>query len=156
VRSLVDELVRATEEHPNYRVQYLSEIVRLLLAGGGAVASARALVPGEDPLWPRRLQLSHLSARAVVAEASDEPDAALDLYDRAAAGWGSYGFSLVRALSLAGAARALDLLERPEEAGERLGEAREIMAELGAGHLLAAPKRLPSPPEEAAVSSPRD
>jgi class 3 adenylate cyclase/tetratricopeptide (TPR) repeat protein len=156
VRSLVDELIRATEEHPNYRVQYLSEIVRLLLAGGGDVESARALVPEEDPLWPRRLLLSHLSARAVVAEAADDPAAALELFERAALGWGDYGFTLVRALSLAGAGRALERLGRASEAGERLREARAILAALDAAHLLAEAGRLPPPQEEAAVSSPRD
>jgi hypothetical protein len=126
------------------------------MAGGGTVESARALVPDEDPMWPRRLQLSHLSARAVVADASDVPEAALDLFDRAADGWGSYGFTLVRALSLAGAARALDRLGRAEEARDRLAEARAIMAELGSAHLLAGPGGLPSPQEGATVSSPLD
>jgi tetratricopeptide (TPR) repeat protein len=156
VRDLVDELVRATEEHPNYRVQYLSEIVRLHLAGGGTAESARALVPEEDPLWPRRLQLSYLSARAVVAEASGDAEESLVLYDRAAEGWGGYGFGLVRALSLMGAARALDRLGRPQEARERLRRARAIVADLGAAHLLTGAEAVRTPQEEAAVSSPRD
>ena len=141
MRDLVDELVRATEEHPNYRVQYLSEIVRMHLAGGGTVESARALIPEEDPLWPRRLQLSYLSARAVVAEAADDDAGALAFYDEAAEGWGAYGFGLVQALSLMGAARALDRLERPQEARERLRHAQAIVADLGATHLLADPGR---------------
>ena len=156
VRELVDELVLATEDHPNYRVQYLSEIVRLLLTGGGSPESARALVPDEDPVWPRRLRLSHLSARAVVAEASDDPAEALGLFSEAAEGWGAYGFSLVRALSLAGAARALDRLGRADEARERIGAARAIVADLGAAHLVEDADHLRSPQEQAAVSSPRD
>ncbi len=156
MRDLGDELVRATEEHPNYRVQYLSEIVRMHLAGGGTVESARALIPEEDPLWPRRLQLSYLSARAVVAEASDDDAGALALYDEAAEGWGAYGFGLVQALSLMGAARALDRLERPQEARARLRHAQAIVADLGATHLLTGPGPAQPPQEEAAVSSPRD
>jgi class 3 adenylate cyclase/tetratricopeptide (TPR) repeat protein len=137
VRSLVDELISATEEHPNYRVQYLSEIVRLLLAGGGTVESAHELIPDEDPVWPRRLLLSHLSARAVVAEASQDHAEALLLFDRAAEGWRAYGFSLVHALSLLGAARALGALGRDGEARERLQAARSILRSIDAAHLVA-------------------
>jgi len=156
VRDLVDELVRATEDHANYRVQYLSEIVRLHLTGGGTAESARALVPAADALWPRRLQLSYLSARAVVAEASGDAEQALVLYDDAAAGWGDYGFGLVQALSLMGAARALDRLGRADEASDRLGRAEAMMAALGASHLVAGSEPAESPQEEAAVTSPRD
>src|SRR5207244_13598463 len=127
LRALVDELIEETADHPNYRVQYLSEIVRLHLPGGGSLESARALIPEEDPLWPLRLHLSYLSARAVVAEAAKEPAAALDLFDRAAEGWHSYGFGLVQALSLLGAARVLVELGRPEEARERRRTAGAIV-----------------------------
>jgi class 3 adenylate cyclase/tetratricopeptide (TPR) repeat protein len=156
MRDLVDELVGATEAHPNYRVQYLSEIVRMHLAGGGSVESARAMIPAEDPLWPRRLQLSHLSARAVVAEAADDLAGALALYDEAAEAWGEYGFGLVRALSLMGAARVLNRLGRPQEARDRLRGARTIVVDVGAAHLLGESEGTRPPQEEAAVSSPRD
>ena len=42
VRELVDELVAETEEHPNYRVQYLSEIVRHAPGGRRHRSSRRA------------------------------------------------------------------------------------------------------------------
>jgi hypothetical protein len=55
-----------------------------------------------------------------------------------------------------GAARAMDRLGRPQEARERLRRARAIVADLGAGHLLAGAEGAQTPQEEAAVSSPRD
>jgi class 3 adenylate cyclase/tetratricopeptide (TPR) repeat protein len=134
--ALVDELVAETEAHQNYRVQYLSEIVRMHLAGGGTPASARALIPDDDPRWPRRLQLSYLSACAVMAEASEDHSEALLLFDRAAEGWREYGFALVHALSLLGAARALGALDRDGEARARLQTARAILLALEAGHLV--------------------
>jgi tetratricopeptide (TPR) repeat protein len=114
LRELVDELIAETEAHQNYRVQYLSEIVRMHLACGGTLESARA----------------------VMAEASEDHTEALLLFDRAAEGRRDYGFGLVYALSLLGAARALGSLGRDDEARGRLQTARAILRSIEASHLV--------------------
>jgi tetratricopeptide (TPR) repeat protein len=80
---------------------------------------------------------SVLHTKAIVAEARNELDRALPLYDDAARRWSNFGFPLEKGHALFGAARCLTLLNRREEALRTFEKARRIFAKLGASPLVA-------------------
>jgi hypothetical protein len=78
-----------------------------------------------------------VAARAVLAEADGDPEAAVPLFEQAAERWAEYGSVLGRGLALLGSARCLLALGRRTDAEPVLREAREIFAGLGAAPALA-------------------
>jgi hypothetical protein len=80
---------------------------------------------------------SLVGARAVLAEADGDPEAALLLFEEAARRWGEYGFVFGRGLALLGSARCLLALGRRTEATPVLHQARDIFAAVEAAPALA-------------------
>jgi hypothetical protein len=72
-----------------------------------------------------------------MAEATDDPAAALELFDDAAERWAEFGFVLEHGQALLGAGRSLIELGRSGEARTHLEAARDAFAGLGAQPLLA-------------------
>jgi len=78
-----------------------------------------------------------VGARAVLAEADGNPEAALLLFEEAAKRWAEYGFVFGQGLALLGSARCLLALGRTTEATPVLHQARDIFAGLEAAPALA-------------------
>ncbi|HEX9123790.1 MAG TPA: adenylate/guanylate cyclase domain-containing protein [Actinomycetota bacterium] len=138
---LVEEFREATRESPNYRLHYLPDALRVLeacgeLADTAGLARAEALLPDEAEATAVRLQHCLVSARAILAEARGDLEDAAELYADAAGRWLRYGSVVERGQALLGQGRCLLALRDPG-AAERLREAREIFASLGAKLLLA-------------------
>jgi tetratricopeptide (TPR) repeat protein len=128
---LVAELRAATARGGGhwYRAQYLADLARLCVAAGEP-ALAEELV-AETRAVPARHQLTALSARAALAEARGDLDAAAGRYEQAARGWAAYGHVLEHGQALLGAARCLLRGDRAD-APAKLRAARGIFAGLGA------------------------
>jgi class 3 adenylate cyclase/tetratricopeptide (TPR) repeat protein len=127
-----DELLRG---RPGYRSWLLDGSARVCLAAG-ATDLLRSLVDqGIDHMTRDANSLT--SARAALSECDGDHMSALERYEDAAARWGSFPSVLEHGLALAGAGRCLLALGRSSEATERLREARERFASLGASPLLA-------------------
>jgi hypothetical protein len=108
--------------------------VRVLLWAGD-VAGAEGFIGGMDVAYLRDRN-SLLTGRALVAEAKQEHDQAIELYDDVARRWADYGFALEHGQGLLGAARCMLASDRNDEAIRRLHKAQEILAKLGARPLL--------------------
>ena len=111
--ALVSEVARLTTERAGgrrYLGQFLADMVRV--AAGPAPALARDLVDDAEAT-ATRYRLTAATARAVLAEATGEPEPAAGLYAEAAGGWSAYGHALEHALALLGQGRCLALLGRP-------------------------------------------
>jgi hypothetical protein len=93
-------------------------------------ALAGELVEGARPT-ATRYRLAAVTARAVLAEATDDPAGAADLYAEAAEGWDAYGQALEHALAVLGRGRCLLRLGR-DEAAATLRDAQERLSGLGA------------------------
>jgi tetratricopeptide (TPR) repeat protein len=109
--------------------------VRVLVAAG-ALEEAAALVERSIDLRARRLRLSMLTARGIVAEARGDVDSAIADYGEAADAWAAYGFGLEEARTRTGLARCLVALGRHAEAAPELERARELLEPLGAQPIL--------------------
>jgi class 3 adenylate cyclase/tetratricopeptide (TPR) repeat protein len=133
---LIGEFVSATRDiSPIFRNLQIADAVRLLTAAGGAdeAAALSASPEGMDI----RSELGLNTARAIVAEARGDTEQALQQYEELVRGWAGYGHALEHALVLYGAGRCLLALGRNDEAAARLGEAREILGDLGAAPTIA-------------------
>lgn len=112
-----------------YRESHMAQIVRLCVSCG-ELGLAEELVASAAGLL-RRDRRSIIAARAVVAEASGDQEAAERLHAEAAASWRTYEWPFEEAMSLLGRARCLALLGRAAEAEPIERRATEIFAGLG-------------------------
>jgi class 3 adenylate cyclase/tetratricopeptide (TPR) repeat protein len=112
-----------------YRAQHMADLARVSVAVGRP-ALAEELV---GQAWPDVARRRHgaLTVQAVLAEDQGRPEAAAELYERAAEAWGAYGHLPERGHALLGAGRCLGAIGRPE-AEDHLAEATAILAGLGA------------------------
>ena len=129
--ALVSEAAQLTAERAGgrrYLGQELADMVRV--AAGPAPALARDLVDGAEAT-ATRYRLTAATARAVLAEATGDPEHAAGLYAEAAAGWGAYGHALEHALALLGQGRCLARLGAPTPS-QVLRVAHQHLTTLGA------------------------
>jgi tetratricopeptide (TPR) repeat protein len=128
-KTLFQELERTTgtRDDPYYAAQ-LPAIIRRAV-GLGDQALAVLLMAGIEPRTP--LQRNALAAsRASIAEAADDHAEAAGFYAGAALQWRAFGDLPELGYALLGQGRCLIDLARPE-AGESLGEARELFSSMG-------------------------
>ena len=129
--SLVEEAARTTAERAGGRRflgQHLADMVRI--AAGPAPALARDLVADAETT-ATRYRLTAATARAVLTEATGEPEPAAARYAEAAVGWSAYGQALEHALALLGQGRCLAQSGRPD-AEPVLRVAHQHLTALGA------------------------
>jgi hypothetical protein len=126
----VRELGDAMRERPGFHGALLEDSTRVCSAGG-ATELLRELTGRAVPRL-RRDRNCVLSARAVLAEMEDQREVALDLHVEAAEGWGAFPHVFQHGHALLGVGRCLVALGRQPEARDRLIEAREVFAGLGA------------------------
>jgi class 3 adenylate cyclase len=127
--SLISEFERETAGRGFWRAMHCSAAVRLALACGAADLGEALL---ENLATPgARQALAATSARAAVASASGELEAAAALYAEAAAGWSEFGFIYEEALALEGEGRCRRQLGDTEGAGPLLAAATERFERLG-------------------------
>jgi class 3 adenylate cyclase/tetratricopeptide (TPR) repeat protein len=112
------------------RLMPLAEVCRLAI-DAGAPDHARLLLEGKDAGPPRSLHHA-VSARAYLAEADGDHEAAVRHYGDATTRWRSFGQPFELAHALAGGARCLTAVGRGDEAAALNAEARAIFAGLGA------------------------
>src|SRR6266540_641249 len=132
----VDEVEQATRGISDFhRARFLDELAAVYVEAG-ELDSARRLV---DSIRMTAGRAGHalVGARAVLAEADGDPEAALRLFEEAAKRWAEYGSVLGRGLALLGSARCLLALGRRTDATPVLQEARDIFAALEAAPALA-------------------
>jgi class 3 adenylate cyclase/tetratricopeptide (TPR) repeat protein len=132
---LVEEFDQALHQSPGtYRALPLPGLVRTCVATGHLALAQRLL----DGLHVNAARLRHCvgTARALLAEAQGDLEAAADLHAKTAAGWSSYGCVPEHGQALLALGRCLARLGRPG-ARDRLAEARVIFARLGARPLVA-------------------
>ena len=133
---LINEFISATDDmSPIFRNLQVADAVRLLVEAG-EVDEAAALSASPDGV-DIRSQLGLNTARVIVAEAHADTEQALQQFEELATSWADYGHVLEHALALYGAGRCLLSLGRNDEAAARLGEAREILVDLGATPTIA-------------------
>ncbi|MEX2422142.1 MAG: hypothetical protein WD670_10030, partial [Actinomycetota bacterium] len=111
-----------------------TEAARVLAAAGELDLLEELRRQDDFPL--RRTRLSQTTSGALLAEAHGRVEEALASYDDAAEGWAAFGHLLETAFAEMGSGRCLLALGRPDEAGGRLREAREIFNGLGAIPLI--------------------
>jgi hypothetical protein len=132
--------VEEIEEAPRgisdfHRARFLDELAAVCVEAGD-LEVVRRLV-GSIRMTVGRAGHSLVGARAVLAEADGDPEAALLLFEEAARRWGEYGFVFGRGLALLGSARCLLALGRRTEATPVLHQARDIFAAVEAAPALA-------------------
>ena len=126
---LAEEFDAATAGGPTeYRELYLPEIVRVLLAAGRPDLAER--IVGDRDVYVRRTRLAVASSRAMLAEAHGDLETATEGFAEAASGWEAWGGRFEAAHSLAGSARSLQALGRPEEASAAADRALAIFDSL--------------------------
>jgi len=118
----------------------LTEICRLAVACG-AQADATALVESKAIHPPRTLH-ELVSTRAQLAEARDDYEGALSLYETAAGNWEAFGNPFESAHAYAGRSRCLARLGRTDEADQYRSVAADGFAKLG---MSENPAFIPSP-----------
>ncbi len=131
---LVEEYVRATEGHASYRLQFLPDAARVLVANG-RLDRLESLIPNTDGTTARTRNAIG-TAQAILSEARGDLENASERYAAAAAAWLSYGSILERALALAGEGRCRFASGHPA-AEDALRTAREAFAALGAAPWVA-------------------
>ena len=140
VDDLVNDAMRAfaeqTQGSANFRALFVPVAVRALVALGD-VDAAKAMIPTHSDARTARHRVSILTARAVVAEARNRCEEALEGYREAIELWRAHGFRLELGLTLTGEARCLLELGRDDEAEPLLREAREVLTPLRARPALA-------------------
>jgi hypothetical protein len=132
---LAREFDDVTRDLPDHRAASLPPIVRIL-ADLGEVDQAASLVPERERAPSRRHHLCVLTARATIAEAKRDERSALEGYADVARRWSDYGSVLERAQAALGEGRCLIAVGRTPDACERLADARDSLARLGAVPLL--------------------
>jgi tetratricopeptide (TPR) repeat protein len=132
---LVQEFLRATEQHDTYRLQFLPDAARVLAATGRADLLETLLA---DAPAPRNVRTRNAlaSVQAVAAEAGGDLAGAAASYEACAAAWLAYGSLPERAHALLGEGRCRRALGEVG-ADERLREARGVFRSLGASPLAA-------------------
>jgi tetratricopeptide (TPR) repeat protein len=132
----VDEVEQATRGISDFhRARFLDELAAIYIEAG-ELDAARMFVDSIRMTFGRAGH-AVVGARALLAEADENPKAALPLFEEAAKRWTEYGSVLGRGLSLLGSARCLLALGRSTAATPVLHEARDIFATLGAAPALA-------------------
>lgn len=135
--ALIAELERVTRgRDPSQRVHELPQAARVCREAG-VIVTAKALIPSRGAPTYRRARLCLLAGRAVLAEARDEPSAALELHTAAAAGWRAFGAPAEEAHSHLGRARCLIALGQHDAAASSLRRAQRIGRSLRASLILA-------------------
>ncbi len=132
----VEEIEQATREISDFhRAHFLDELAVVCVEAGDLDVMRRLV----DSIRMTAGRAGHalVGARAVLAEADGDPEAALLLFEEAAKRWADYGFVFGRGLALLGSARCLLALGRTTEATPVLHQARDIFAELEAAPALA-------------------
>jgi tetratricopeptide (TPR) repeat protein len=133
--SLIEELERATRDRPHYRAHHLPDAVRVCVASG-ALGLAESLFEGTD-IAAERVRRLVLAGRAILAEGRGSPEEAVSLFAEAAMRWTEFSCVVAQAQALLGQGRCLVRMDRRQEAGEPLREARKIFRLLGAAPLVA-------------------
>jgi DNA-binding SARP family transcriptional activator len=134
---LIAELEEGTRHRVVFRRVQELPIAARIGAAGGSTATARALLPPGGDLFFARGRHSVMAARAILAEASGDIEAARELYAGAAEGWQRFGCPGERAYALLGEGRCLVSLGRAHEARTIVHEARHVAAGLNALPLVA-------------------
>jgi tetratricopeptide (TPR) repeat protein len=131
---LIGELDRVSSNSVHWRAHHLPTAARVLVSAGWADRAEEFVAELEVIAWRDRNCL--LTGRAVVAEAKQERETAVCLYDDAAGQWAEFGFALEHGQALLGAARCSLALGRRDDALPRLHRAREIFTKLDARPLI--------------------
>jgi len=126
-RSRVEEWADVTRDRPFFRMQNLTDAVRIACAVGD-IALAERLREGVVAAAERD-RLSDLTAAALVSEARGELAEAATAYSTASSGWSDFGCVFEHGLALLG-------LGRCAAAREALEQARGVFAGLGAAPLV--------------------
>jgi tetratricopeptide (TPR) repeat protein len=125
----VREFEQATRDGPTeYRELQSPEVLRVCLEAGEIELAEKVL--GDRPVFVTRTQVAVLTGKALLAEARGGTGEAAALFREAAATWESYGDPFERAHAIAGLARCLTALERPDEAEEARGQAARLFTAL--------------------------
>ncbi|MEP7032528.1 MAG: adenylate/guanylate cyclase domain-containing protein [Actinomycetota bacterium] len=133
--AFVRELSESMSERPGFHAGLLEDSARVCFAGG-AVQLLRELTERAAPhLWRDRNCV--LSTRAALAELKGDSATALELHVEAAEQWAAFPHAFEHGHALLGAGRSLLALGRESEARERLLQAREVFASLGAAPAIA-------------------
>jgi len=129
--ALVQEALGTTASAgADIRAWNLPDLVRVATGSGRSDLAWRLLAGIHDSLARYRLAVE--SARAVIAEAEEDPRESEDRYRAVAEAWGAYGHVMERGLSLLGRGRSLLRLRKRDEAETALREARGMLAGLAA------------------------
>jgi tetratricopeptide (TPR) repeat protein len=134
-RAAIEEYLRLTETAPEYRAAFLPVVARIACALGDVDEAAGMLAATPVP-YARRLRLAVDSARAVVAEARGELDAAAEIYEELAPAWADYGFGLEEAWLRLGLGRCLLGVGRTAEGERELDRAIELASGLDARPIM--------------------
>ena len=129
--ALVTEAAQLTTDRAGGRRflgQHVADMVRI--AAVPAPALARDLIAAAEPS-ATRVRLAATTAKAILTEATGDPEHAATLYTEAASGWSAYGQALEHALALLGQGRCLTQVGRPD-AERVLRVAHERLRALGA------------------------
>lgn len=129
-RALVEEADELLRSRVGFRSWLLDWASRVCLAAGAGDLLRSLVDRGVEHMT--RDANSMASARAALAEIEDDDASALDRYEDAAARWRAFPSVLEHGHALAGAGRCLLALGRPDEAADRLRQARGRYASLGA------------------------
>jgi hypothetical protein len=133
--AFVRELGDLMSERPGFHAWLLEDSARVCLAGGAAELLRELTERARPPL--RRDRNLLISARAVLAELEGDPATALELHVEAAEQRVSVLEHVRERGPLLGAGRSLVALGRESEARDRLLQAREVVAGLGAAPAVA-------------------
>ena len=131
--ALVEEFGEATEEHPSYRANHVTDAVRICSAED-RMPMAKTLLDGIS-VGLARHRCALLTAQAVLAEAEGHFEQAGERYSEAVQRWSDYGFVLEQALALLGLGRCRVALGRADANGA-LAAARELFVSLGTQPLV--------------------
>ncbi len=131
-RSLLTEFEEATRDTAaEYRESYLACAARTCIAAGDPELAARLVELSRG--LTRRDRINVDAARATVAEAGGQLDAAAAAYGAVAEEWAASEVPFERANALAGASRCLAALERREDATAARADADRGFDALGVG-----------------------
>ena len=109
---LVEEVERAADVIAWYREHFLADLVRICV-GSGSLTTARRLVEAASAFTVRQ-RLSLLTAKAIIAEADDDLEGAVNGSFEASEAWTSYGHVVEAARASLAAGRCLAKLGRAD------------------------------------------
>jgi len=127
---LVEEFLRETEEHPSYRLQFLPDAARVLVANG-RLDRLEPLIDGAPEARNVRTRNALETARAIAAEGRGDLEDAARRHAACADAWLAYGSVPERAYALLGEGRSRRAAGDPG-GDEPLHQAREAFDALGA------------------------